>query len=119
MIQVILKIHILLAIIRHPPPAVICCIFYPSFRLDIAFWTSRGFAVLDVDYGGSQGMPTRIKNVISDHHSCVSVIVPVQQSQNIPRSASLFPLIWPQPLDLAPSARRIPQIPSSGPVNLA
>mmetsp|Transcript_9989 Transcript_9989/g.20394 ORF Transcript_9989/g.20394 Transcript_9989/m.20394 type:complete len:283 (+) Transcript_9989:52-900(+) len=44
-----------------PPPMLVKCHGGPTsrtrtnFRLDIQFWTTRGFAVLDVDYSGSTG----------------------------------------------------------------
>ena len=44
-----------------PPPMLVKCHGGPTsrtrtnFRLDVQFWTTRGFAVLDVDYSGSSG----------------------------------------------------------------
>lgn len=43
------------------PPLIVCAhggptsMSPPSFRKDFQFWTSRGYAVLDVNYGGSTG----------------------------------------------------------------
>jgi dipeptidyl aminopeptidase/acylaminoacyl peptidase len=43
------------------PPLIVCSHGGPTYahsstlRLDFQFWTSRGFAVLDVNYGGSSG----------------------------------------------------------------
>src|SRR5262249_27665529 len=41
----------LLVLVHGGPPGAAS----PDFRLDGQFWTSRGFAVVDVDYGGSTG----------------------------------------------------------------
>lgn len=44
-----------------------------TFELKIQYWTSRGFAVLDVDYGGSSGYGRSFRNLLQGNWGIVDV----------------------------------------------
>ena len=58
------------AAVDRPPPTIVNCHGGPTFAavipLDyrVQFWTSRGFAVLDVDYRGSSGYGRSYRNAL-------------------------------------------------------
>jgi dipeptidyl aminopeptidase/acylaminoacyl peptidase len=45
----------------------------PQFTLTMQFWTTRGFAVVDVDYGGSSGYGRAVRNELDGQWGIVDV----------------------------------------------
>jgi len=59
-----------LIVISHGGPTAAA---EPSFDLEVQFWTSRGFAVVDVNYGGSSGYGRAYRERLNGHWGIVDV----------------------------------------------
>lgn len=55
-------------------------------RLDIQFWTSRGFAVADVDYGGSTGYGRAYRRRLAGRWGVVDVADCCAVAEHLARS---------------------------------
>jgi len=68
----------------------------PALRLGLQFWTSRGFAVVDVDYRGSTGYGRRFRDElrgqwgVADVEDCVAAAVFLADSGRVDRDRILI-----------------------------